>query len=64
MRLAAWYVPSKSGAAIVMLHGLGGNRGDDLALAADLSSRGYALLIPDLRAHGESEGAASTLRPR
>ncbi len=61
LRLAAWYVPSTSGAAIVMLHGLGGNRGDDLALAADLSSRGYALLIPDLRAHGESEGAASTL---
>jgi dipeptidyl aminopeptidase/acylaminoacyl peptidase len=64
LRLAAWYVPSHNGAAVIMLHGLGVNRGGDLDLARAMAERGYGVLLPDLRAHGESEGEVSTLGPR
>lgn len=61
LRLAAWYVPTRSGAALVLLHGIGGNRGQLLSLGRYLAERDYGLFILDLRAHGESEGEASTL---
>ena len=61
LHLAAWYVPSKNGTALIMLHGRGGNRSGDLALAHDLAQAGYGLLLLDLRAHGESEGTVSSL---
>lgn len=68
LRLAAWYVPpvapTPPGArkpALVLVHGLGSHRGGLLPLARDLARRGYGLLLFDLRAHGESEGQASTL---
>jgi dipeptidyl aminopeptidase/acylaminoacyl peptidase len=61
LHLAAWYLPSSNGAAIILLHGLGGNRGGDLGVARGFVDRGYGVLIPDLRAHGESEGSVSTL---
>jgi uncharacterized protein len=61
LRLAAWYVPTHNGAAIVMVHGLGTNRTTTLGLTKDLADRGYGLLLLDLRAHGDSEGTVSTL---
>ncbi len=61
LHLAAWYLPSSNGAAIILLHGLGGNRGGDLGVARGFVDRGYGVLIPDLRAHGESQGSVSTL---
>lgn len=61
LRLAAWYVPSRNRAALLVLHGLGGNRGGDLALVRDLAELGYGVLVPDLRAHGGSDGTVSTL---
>jgi fermentation-respiration switch protein FrsA (DUF1100 family) len=50
--------------AVLMLHGLGGKREDLRQLAQDLSSRGYAVLTPDLRGHGESGGLVSIDGPR
>ena len=61
VHLAAWYVPSPSGPTVVLLHGLHGNRAGDLPLAANLYDRGYGFIIPDLRAHGESDGTVTTL---
>src|SRR5262249_10254045 len=47
VRLAGWYVPSRNGAAIVLVHGGGGSR-DGLKLhAAMLARHGYGVLLYD-----------------
>lgn len=61
LALAGWYVPSRNRAALVLIHGIGTNRADLLPLGRDLAQLGFGLLLFDLRAHGESEGSASTL---
>jgi dipeptidyl aminopeptidase/acylaminoacyl peptidase len=58
--LRGWYVPSRNGAAVVMAHGLSQTRADLLPEARILKAAGYGVLLFDLRAHGESEGATST----
>jgi esterase/lipase len=50
--------------AILMMHGLGGKRQDLAALAVDLANRGYVVLTPDFRGHGESGGLVSIDGPR
>jgi pimeloyl-ACP methyl ester carboxylesterase len=60
LHLAAWYVPGHNDAAVVLLHGFGGNRAAVLPEAAELARRGYAVLLFDGRAHGESEGDLCT----
>jgi pimeloyl-ACP methyl ester carboxylesterase len=54
--LRGWYVPSANGAAIIAVHGAGGNREQMLWHAQALADAGYGVLLFDLRAHGESEG--------
>jgi uncharacterized protein len=61
LHLAAWYVPGMRSETLILVHGLGSNRGDTLAMASELHARGYALMVLDLRAHGSSEGDISTL---
>jgi dipeptidyl aminopeptidase/acylaminoacyl peptidase len=64
LSVAAWYVPPADrtlAPALVLVHGIGSNRSELLGITRDLAARGYALLLPDLRAHGESEGRVSTL---
>jgi dipeptidyl aminopeptidase/acylaminoacyl peptidase len=61
LRIAAWYVPSRNRAAVILVHGIGTNRADPLAFGRDLHARGYGLLLLDLRAHGDSGGSVSTL---
>ena len=56
LRLAAWYVPSKNGAAIIVQHGYKSDREEMLDEAAMLAKHGYGILLVDLRAHGLSEG--------
>ncbi len=51
-----WYIPSQNGAAIIALHGAGGNRTQLVRLAQFLAQAGYGVLLFDLRAHGESDG--------
>lgn len=58
VRLAAWYVPSRNGAAVVLLHGAGSTRSDVLDEAAVLADAGFGVLMVDARGHGESEGRA------
>lgn len=61
VRLAAWYVPSRNGAAVVLLHGSGSTRTDVLDHAAVLAARGYGVLLLDARGHGGSAGHAMDL---
>ncbi len=60
LALRGWYVPSRNRAAVVMAHGLAQTRVDLLPEARVLRDSGYGVLLFDLRAHGESEGATST----
>lgn len=52
LRLAAWYVPSSNGAAVLVLPGREGT----LRHARLLAAHGYGVLLVDLRGQGESEG--------
>jgi pimeloyl-ACP methyl ester carboxylesterase len=54
--LAAWWVPSGNGAAVVLLHGAGSTRTAVLDHAAVLARHGYGVLLLDARGHGGSEG--------
>jgi hypothetical protein len=49
-----------NGNAVILLHGVGDNRMGMLGYADLLLSRGYAILLPDARAHGESGGELAT----
>ncbi|TRW44096.1 alpha/beta hydrolase, partial [Georgenia yuyongxinii] len=57
-RLAGWYVPTRTGAAVVLLHGSGSSRSAVLEHAAVLAGRGYGVLAVDARGHGASTGQA------
>jgi fermentation-respiration switch protein FrsA (DUF1100 family) len=58
VRLSAWYVPSRNGAAVVLLHGAGSTRSAVLDHAAVLADHGYGALLLDARGHGRSGGRA------
>ncbi|MBC7469271.1 MAG: alpha/beta fold hydrolase [Ramlibacter sp.] len=46
--------------AVLLLHGVGNNRSSMVARARFLHRAGYAVLLPDFQAHGESEGSRIT----
>ena len=54
--LSGWYVPSRNGAAIVIVHGGGGDRDGARAHAALLARAGYGVLLYDARGRGQSQG--------
>jgi len=56
VRLAGWYVPSRNGAAIVLVHGGGGDRQGAIRHARMLAHAGYGVLLYDARGRGESAG--------
>jgi hypothetical protein len=56
VRLSGWYVPSRNGAAIVLLHGGGGDRQGTIRHARMLAKAGYGVLLYDARGRGESQG--------
>jgi fermentation-respiration switch protein FrsA (DUF1100 family) len=60
--LRAWFIaPSHpSGSAVILLHGVADNREGMIGYAALFLRHGYAVLLPDSRAHGESGGAIAT----
>jgi dipeptidyl aminopeptidase/acylaminoacyl peptidase len=61
VRLRAWnYTPdTPNGKAVILLHGIGSNRQDMVALGNLFLKNGYSALEPDLRGHGESGGLAT-----
>ena len=56
VRLSGWYVPSRNGAAIVLVHGGGGDREGTILHARMLANAGYGVLLYDARGRGESAG--------
>mgnify|MGYP001355660392 CR=1 FL=1 len=55
--LRGWYVPcERPRGVVVLLHGIGGSRLAMVDRARMLRAAGYALVMIDLRAHGESGG--------
>src|SRR5574340_1050455 len=66
--LAVTFYPGTKGKdtiPVVLLHMAKGNRNDYAQLATDLQKVGHAVLVPDLRGHGESaarRGAAEPLQ--
>jgi pimeloyl-ACP methyl ester carboxylesterase len=60
--LAAWYVPSRNGAAVVLVHGAGGDRAGGIeSRAVMLAKRGYGVLLYDARGGGESGGRMESM---
>jgi pimeloyl-ACP methyl ester carboxylesterase len=58
VRLSAWYIPPRNGAAVVLLPGAGSTRTAVLGQAAVLARHGYGALLVDTRGHGLSGGHA------
>lgn len=62
IKLAGWYIPpqtpppGKPSAAVILLHGYSGHRLGTKPYAEMLARHGYAVLMYDQRASGESEG--------
>ncbi|WP_171421574.1 alpha/beta hydrolase [Corallococcus exercitus] len=54
--LRGWYVPSRDGTAVVLVHGFADNRTRVLFEARTLAAGGHGVLLFDLHGQGESEG--------
>jgi hypothetical protein len=59
--LRAWFItpPRPNGNAVILLHGVSDNRLGMYGYGQWFLRSGYAVLLPDARGHGESEGIAS-----
>jgi dipeptidyl aminopeptidase/acylaminoacyl peptidase len=59
VRLQGWYVPASGERAIVMVHGINGNRWGRIEpeLTRWYADHGYDVMLFDLRGHGESDPA-------
>lgn len=63
--LAGWLIAGQPGAgAVLLLHGVRGNRADMLGRARFLARDGYTVLLIDLPGHGESSGDRITFGAR
>jgi uncharacterized protein len=60
--LRGWYAQPSSynGSSVLLLHGVGGNREGISGYAELFLAKGYAVLLPDSRGHGESGGSIAT----
>jgi hypothetical protein len=56
LRLSGWYLPSRNGAAVVVVSSAGGDRTGSKRHARLLGRSGYGVLTYDARGSGESEG--------
>ena len=61
LRISGWYVRSKNRAAVILVHGGGGDRTGALRHAELLARHGFGVLVYDSRGRGESEGSHNAL---
>ena len=61
VELRGWYVPSRNGAAVAVMHGTGSNRLSVADHARLLAHHGYGVLLFDLHGHGESGGRSPSV---
>ncbi len=54
--LKGWLLPGKKRGAVILMHGIRGNRTTMLGRARFLNEAGYSVFLFDFQAHGESEG--------
>ncbi len=60
-RLSAWFIPgTPHGGAVLLMHGIGANRLQMVERARLFHREGFAVLLFDFQAEGESPGAAIT----
>jgi hypothetical protein len=59
--LAGWYIPSRTGATIAVLHGSGSNRSSTLDHGVMLARHGFGVLFLDARGHSQSTGQGMDL---
>ena len=57
LELSGWYRRSRNRAAVVVVHGGGGDRTGAVAHGELLATHGYGVLVYDSRGRGESEGS-------
>jgi uncharacterized protein len=65
--LSGWLIPAEQNdrtAAVVILHGWGGNAGSMLPLAPHLHRTGFTILLVDARCHGRSDEDSFASMPR
>jgi uncharacterized protein len=60
-KLSGWYVPSRNGAAVVLVHGGGGDRNGVRRHALLLARHGYGVLLYDERGRGRSGGTTQSM---
>ena len=60
LELAGWFRPSRNRAAVVIVHGGGGDRTGAVRHAELLGNHGYGVLVYDSRGRGESEGTPNS----
>lgn len=62
VNLSAWFVtpPQQNGRSVILLHGIAGNRVDVSGYADIFLAKGYSVLLPDSRDHGDSGGRLAT----
>jgi len=60
--LRGWFCRPRewTGRCVIVMHGIGDNRCGALSFSRIFLSRGYAVLLPDSRRHGDSGGALAT----
>jgi alpha-beta hydrolase superfamily lysophospholipase len=64
-RIHGWFAPGTPGrGAVLLLHGVRGDRRDMVSRAEFLHRLGYAVLLIDFQAHGESPGDRITFGDR
>ena len=61
VQLSGWYVPSRNGAAVVLVHGGGGDRNGVRRQALLLARHGFGVLLYDERGRGRSGGATQAM---